>query len=181
MASDFGDESGEKLFDWMLRMGQDAGQDAIKASAERLRNAIRNIRGQMGEDGQAQEGGAREFARLNLSEFEELPDYASLKEIIDERLSDAAIEHDFVKVDGHDHLVFRVAAAPEVDEVFANLEKDVDKAAEQAIEQHEHDLTEQRDAEPLEQKAEAAKAASAAAHESKETTRQMERVEVKTR
>lgn len=181
MASDFGDESGEKLFDWMLRMGQDAGQDAIKESAERLRNAIRNVRGQMGEDGQAQEGGVREFARLNMSEFEELPDYATLKEIIDERLSDAAIEHDFMKVDGHDHLVFRVAAAPEVDEVFASLEKDVDKAAEQAIEQHEHDLTEQRDAEPLEQKAEAAKAASAAAHESKEATRQMERVEVKTR
>lgn len=32
MASDFGDESGEKLFDWMLRMGQDASQDAIRAS-----------------------------------------------------------------------------------------------------------------------------------------------------
>ena len=31
MASDFGDESGEKLFDWMLRMGQDASQDAIRA------------------------------------------------------------------------------------------------------------------------------------------------------
>mgnify|MGYP000028377356 CR=1 FL=1 len=30
MASDFGDESGEKLFDWMLRMGQDASQDAIR-------------------------------------------------------------------------------------------------------------------------------------------------------
>ncbi len=181
MASDFGDESGEKLFDWMLRMGQDAGQDAIRASAERLRNAIRNVRGQMGEEGQAQGGGAREFARLNMSEFEELPNYATLKEIIDEKLNDAAIEHDFVSVDGHDHLVFRVAAAPEVDEVFANLEKDVDKAAEQAIEQHEHDLSEQRDAEPLEQKAEAAKAASAAAHESKEATRQMERVEVKAR
>lgn len=26
MASDYGDEAGEKLFDWMLRMGQDASQ-----------------------------------------------------------------------------------------------------------------------------------------------------------
>ena len=33
MASDYGDEAGEKLFDWMLRMGQDASQDAIRASA----------------------------------------------------------------------------------------------------------------------------------------------------
>lgn len=30
MASDYGDEAGEKLFDWMLRMGQDASQDAIR-------------------------------------------------------------------------------------------------------------------------------------------------------
>lgn len=41
MASDYGDEAGEKLFDWMLRMGQDASQDAIvwtvplKAAAKR--------------------------------------------------------------------------------------------------------------------------------------------------
>ena len=181
MASDFGDESGEKLFDWFLRMGQDMSEEALRASAERLKGAIHNLRGNL-EDAAPQQGEeVREFARLDMSEFEELPDYATLKEIIDEKLNDAAIEHDFVSVDGHDHLVFRVAAAPEVDEVFANLEKDVDKAAEQAIEQHEHDLSEQRDAEPLEQKAEAAKAASAAAHESKEATRQMERVEVKAR
>ena len=181
MASDFGDESGEKLFDWFLRMGQDMSEEALRASAERLKGAIQNLRGNLEDAAPQQDEEVREFARLDMSEFEELPDYATLKEIIDEKLNDAAIEHDFVSVDGHDHLVFRVAAAPEVDEVFANLEKDVDKAAEQAIEQHEHDLSEQRDAEPLEQKAEAAKAASAAAHESKEATRQMERVEVKAR
>ena len=181
MASDFGDESGEKLFDWMLRMGQDAGQDAIRASAERLRGAIRNLRGQIDENDQCEKSDVREFARLNMSEFEELPDYATLKEIIESRLDEAAIEHDFVKVDGHDHLVFRVAAAPEVDEVFANLDKDVNRACELACEQKEHDLTEQRDTEPLEQKAEAAKAASKAAQQSKEATRQIERVEVKSR
>ena len=125
MASDFGDESGEKLFDWMLRMGQDASQDAIRASAERLKSAIRNLRGQIEEPaGEAEREGVREYARLNLSEFEGLPDYATLREIIDERLTDAAIEHDFVEVEGHDHLVFKVADAPEVDEVFGSLEHD---------------------------------------------------------
>lgn len=181
MASDFGDESGEKLFDWMLRMGQDAGQDAIRESAKRLKGAIQNLRGQIGEDGPEGQGGAKEYARLNLAEFEELPDYASLKEIIDSSLDDAAIEHDFVEVDGHDHLVFKVADAPEVDEVFANLEEEVDRAAERACEEHDHDLEEQRDSEPLEHKAEAAKQASKAAHEAKDATRQIERVEVKSR
>lgn len=37
MPSDFGDESGEKLFDWMLRIGQDASEAALLTSAERLR------------------------------------------------------------------------------------------------------------------------------------------------
>ena len=80
MASDYGDEAGEKLFDWMLRMGQDASQDAIRASAERLKNAIRNLRGQIDEPlAEAEHESVRDYARLNLSEFEELPDYASLQ------------------------------------------------------------------------------------------------------
>ena len=95
MASDYGDEAGEKLFDWMLRMGQDASQDAIRASAERLKNAIRNLRGQIDEPlAEAEHESVRDYARLNLSEFEELPDYASLREIIDARLDAAALEHD---------------------------------------------------------------------------------------
>ena len=49
----------------------------------------------------------REYARLNLSEFEELPDYASLREIFDARLDAAAIEHDIANIDGHDHLSSR--------------------------------------------------------------------------
>ena len=108
-----------------------------------------------------------------MSEFEELPDYESLKAIIGERLDDAAIEHDFAKVDGHDHLVFRIADAPEVDEVFAGLEQDVDAELERACEA--------RDQEPLEDKAKAAREASKAAHEAKDAAREVERVEVKSR
>lgn len=181
MASDFGDESGEKLFDWFLRMCQDMSEDAIRASAEKLKSAIHNLRGNLDEQAPAQGEEARRFARLNLSEFEELPDYASLREIIDERLTDAAIEHDFAVVDGHEHLVFRVADAPEVDEVFAHLEDDVDRCAEHAIEECDHELSRVRDEEPLESKALAAREASKAAHDAAERTQQIERVEVKTR
>ena len=47
MATDFGDESGEKLFDWVLRIGQDASEQAMLASAEKLKNALRNARGEI--------------------------------------------------------------------------------------------------------------------------------------
>lgn len=181
MASDFGDESGEKLFDWMLRMGQDAGQGAIKASAEKLKSAIRNLRGNIDEASEEKTSDTKEFARLNMKEFEELPDYATLKEIINARLDEAAIEHDFVEVDGHDHLIFRVSDAPEVDEVFTNLERDVEVAADRACEEHDKTLAEARDSEPLEVKALAAKEASKAAHEAKEASHQIEKVEVKSR
>ena len=137
MASDFGDESGEKLFDWFLRMGQDMSEEALRASAERLKGAIQNLRGNLEDAAPQQDEELREFARLDMSEFEELPDYESLKAIIGERLDDAAIEHDFAKVDGHDHLVFRIADAPEVDEVFAGLEEDVAKDAAREVERVE--------------------------------------------
>ena len=181
MASDFGDESGEKLFDWMLRIGQDAGEAAIAASADRLKNAISNLRGSIGGEASAEEAQVREFARLNLSEFEELPDYASLKDIIDGMLDEAAIEHDFAVVDGHDHLVFRVAQATEVDEAFKGLEERIDEEAGRARKAYGKELANERDEEPLEKKAKAAQEASKAAREAKEATREVERFEVKTR
>ena len=161
MASDFGDESGEKLFDWFLRMGQDMSEEALRASAERLKGAIQNLRGNLEDAAPQQDEEVREFARLDMSEFEELPDYESLKAIIGERLDDAAIEHDFAKVDG--------------------LEQDVDAELERACEAREIELTEARDQEPLEDKAKAAREASKAAHEAKDAAREVERVEVKSR
>ena len=47
MPSDFGDESGEKLFDWMLRIGQDAREAALLTSAELLKGAFKNARGEV--------------------------------------------------------------------------------------------------------------------------------------
>lgn len=181
MPSDFGDESGEKLFDWFLRMGQDMSEDALRASADKLKSAIKNLRGSIGEETPDQAVETREFARLNMSEFEELPDYESLRDIIHERLGEAAIEHDFAKVDGHDHLVFRVKDAPEVDEVFRTFEEDIDTELERACEAREIELTQTRDQEPLEDKAKAAREASKAAREAKDATREIERFEVKSR
>lgn len=46
MTNDFGDDSGEKLVDWMIRIGQDAGEAAMMASGERLASAFRRARGE---------------------------------------------------------------------------------------------------------------------------------------
>ena len=63
MADDFGDYSGEKLFDWILRMGQDAGGSAAMAAADKLKAALDNARkgaDAQGRDGAGVEAGGRE-------------------------------------------------------------------------------------------------------------------------
>ena len=45
MASDYGDEAGGKLLDWMLRIGQEAGAEAMARSARELSERLACIRG----------------------------------------------------------------------------------------------------------------------------------------
>lgn len=191
MATDYGDEAGEKLFDWMLRVGQDAGVEAMEKSIERLRNAIKKVRGNVaGNDlERADEHDAHQYVKLNLSEFKEIPDYATIKQIIDEKLSFAAIEHDFTDIDGREYLVFPIKDTPEVDSVFEGLEKDIDSAHmktkddlsyDKDIEhagKRDQEVGIERDEEPLEDKAQAAKVASKAMSEAREATRNIERTD----
>ena len=83
MADDFGDCSGEKLFDWILRMGQDAGGSAAMAAADKLKAALDNAR--KGADAQGREvagteaggremGGTAEWAKLDMHEFTSIED-----------------------------------------------------------------------------------------------------------
>ena len=43
MASDYGDEAGGKLLDWMLRIGQEAGAEAMERSARKLSDVSVNL------------------------------------------------------------------------------------------------------------------------------------------
>ena len=201
MPSDFGDESGEKLVDWMMRVGEDMGAEAMQASAEKLAQAFRNAREGIGGDavaagaeGSVEQG--REWARLNMQEFEELPEYESIRQIIDESLDKEAVEHSFATVEGRDYLVFKVADAPAVAGCFERLEGQTQIAAQKAAEARaqqrgrEQDQSkgkgEERpegreaiDAEPLESKAKAAKEASRHAEAAKSKARDITRAEMR--
>ena len=97
MASDFGDESGEKLIDWMMRVGEDAGKEAMLASADKLAEAFRRAR--EGLEKTTGEG-AREWAKLDLKDFKDLPAYDSLKQIIDGEPPGRGAEHEFARGGG---------------------------------------------------------------------------------
>lgn len=173
MATDFGDESGEKLFDWVLRIGQDASEQAMLASAERLKDALRNARGEIGGKGPEDAAGQpSEWAKLSMGQFASLPEYRSIKEIIDGKLAGEGIEHAFFEDKGKEHLLFKVEDAPSVSRAFGDLEKQADIALDRALEACGKTREQIRDAQPLEERAasarESAKAMEAArgkAHE----------------
>ncbi|WP_283171486.1 hypothetical protein [Curtanaerobium respiraculi] len=143
MASDFGDESGEKLFDWLLRIGQDAGEQAMLQSADKLANAFRKAReGIDGEAKAAATSDVREWAKLDMKNFAELPQYKSLKEIISGELASRGIEHVFAEEAGSDFLVFKAKDVHEIADVFHQLENKVveekEHAREAGIPEREH-------------------------------------------
>lgn len=109
MASDYGDEAGGKLLDWMLRIGQEAGAEAMARSARELSERLAGIRGTIagGRAAQVAAEGAPTYAKLSLEELSGLPEYATIKEIVSDRLRAASVEHHILpgEVDGRGHHV----------------------------------------------------------------------------
>lgn len=126
MTNDFGDDSGEKLVDWMIRIGQDVGEAAMVASGERLASAFKRARGDCENisGGEIESSpGAPEWAKLDMSEFTAMPEYETIRQIIDEKLSREGIRHEFAPMPEGEHLVFMVEDAPAVNDAFKDLEK----------------------------------------------------------
>ena len=98
MAEDFGDYSGEKLFDWMLRIGQEAGAEAMARSARELSERLAGIRGTIaGGRAEAIEAeGVPTYAKLSLEELSGLPEYATIKEVVSDKLRAASVEHHII-------------------------------------------------------------------------------------
>ena len=155
MAEDFGDYSGEKLFDWILRMGQDAGGSAAMSAADKFKQALDNARN--GVESRGQEGGSIEFggqevdgatqwAKLDMHEFTSIEDWPTLQDIINGKLDDCGIAHDWYR-EGEDrtYLLFRAEDAPELVRAFDEMSQDVDVAKERASQELSADFSRVRD------------------------------------
>ena len=75
MASDFGDEAGGELYDWMLRIGQDAGEQAVHDAAKRLADALRNMRSGVEHADELPPESVEKprWAKLDMAEIDALP------------------------------------------------------------------------------------------------------------
>lgn len=139
MADDFGDYSGEKLFDWMLRIGQNAGGAAALSAADRFRQALVNARSASGSDGQAAgaaDGPLREkeqWAKLDMHEFTAIEDWPTLQEVIAEKLRDCGIDHEWYRDEAdRTFLLFRADDAPSMVRAFDELIQQTDAAKDRA-------------------------------------------------
>lgn len=176
MASDFGDEAGQELYDWMLRIGQDAGGKAMSDAAGRLAQALRNARSGIGPEAETAEAELPEWAKLDMAEFKELPEYESVQAAIAAKLESAGLAHSFLddQSNGKTYLLFRIEDAERLDGCFGELieqaeaaerkaSDDLAREADRQAREAERDNDREEDdpdKEPLEKQAEYARAAS---------------------
>lgn len=171
MAEDFGDEAGQKLFDWATRMamyhtrigGPARGEQAMRDAAEQLARALEAARDSLRDPASAEvstDGAVLpEWAKLDMAEFQEMDGYEQIREAIGSKLADASLEHAFYEEGGHAYLLFRSADAPRVADCLDSLAGQARQAAERAAEHVREQAREQpgRDQEPLEQRAQRAR------------------------
>ena len=99
---------------------------------------------------------------LSLEELSGLPEYATIKEVVSDKLRAASVEHHIIPGEGRDWLLFKVEDAPEVDEAFRQLEQETGKAADRARERLSEIAERRQEPERLAERAERAREASRA-------------------
>ena len=160
MAGDFGDESGEKLFDFMVRLGMRMGEDAMRRHAGKLQTAFENAKG--GTQAEPKDSDAAvEWAKLDMREFQEIEGYDEVKGVVETKLRANGVEPAWFQdqAAGKEYLLFRVAEAQQVRDSLDELSRETEGAESRASEQLKKDLDEKRDSRPLEEKAKEAREA----------------------
>lgn len=176
MASDFGDEAGQELYDWMIRIGQDAGGKAMSDAAGKLAQALRNARSGIGPETESEDAARPEWAKLDMAEFKELPEYESIQAAISAKLDAAGLAHSYVddQSNGKTYLLFRMDDAERLDGCLGDLIEQAEAAEQKALKELAREAGRQAreaerdndrdqddpDKEPLEKQAEYARAAS---------------------
>lgn len=179
MASDYGDDAGEKMIDDFMRFGERMGERAMYRRAERLKLAFENAtdraRGAAAADGGRAE--PAEWAKLDMAEFQKIEGYEGIKDIIEAKLRARSVDSAWFAEPGtgKEHLLFRIADAKEVWRSFDELSRETDaacgRAAAELAKRDARAAARPRDGRPLAVRAEQARSASEAIEAARATTR----------
>lgn len=128
MASDYGDDSGEKMLDGFTRFGERMGMRVVYRRSDRLQDACDNVRSQTSAHEAVETDGETrvEWARLDMQEFRAVEGYDELKQDIEERLDARDIETAWFEdaESGREYLLFRVSDAQGVWDCFGEISRE---------------------------------------------------------
>lgn len=161
MASDYGDESGEKMLDNFTRFGERMGEEAMRNRADKLHEAFEHAKSRASEKG-APWNEPPEWAKLDMCESQSIEGYGEIKQIIESKMRARGVETAWFddKENGKEYLLFRIADAQDVWRGFDELSKETEGAKERAAENLKLDVARNRDGRPLDERAEQARRAS---------------------
>ena len=145
MASDFGDESGEKMLDNFERFAERMGEEAMRRRAEEFIQACEHTKSAAA--GKDAPGGDAEWAKLDMREFQVIEGYDELKPIIDAKLDAHGADHTWFTAPktSREYLLFEIKDAREVWASFDELSKESSDAKERASENLKREVEKARD------------------------------------
>lgn len=184
MASDYGDEAGEKMVDDFMRFGERMGERAMYERAHRIQRACENatreaMRSAGGDAPEPSE--SPEWAKLDMAEFRRIEGYDGIKGIIEAKLAARGVESAWFAdpKTGKEYLLFRITDAREVWSSFDELGREAGRAGElaaEALRRRERAEPEKgRDDRPLDERAASARGAAEALEAQRATTKSLER------
>lgn len=184
MASDYGDEAGEKMVDDFMRFGERMGERAMYERAHRIQRACENatreaMRSAGGDAPEPSE--PPEWAKLDMAEFRRIEGYDGIKGIIEAKLAARGVESAWFAdpKTGKEYLLFRIADAREVWSSFDELGREAGRAGElaaEALRRRERAEPEKgRDERPLDERAASARGAAEALEAQRSTMKSLER------
>ena len=143
MADDFGDDAGDKLLDWSIRLIIEHGRNNAYAHANSFSQALRSAKEQINSAARtaSNETEALEelvdsqgWAKLDLHEFTGIEGWEELREILGDTLEARGLRHEWFKdnAENKEYLLFRTADARKLCEAFDNLANKADEACERA-------------------------------------------------
>ena len=143
MADDFGDDAGDKLLDWSIRLIIEHGRNNAYAHSSSFSQALRSAKEQINSAARTVGGNAEAleelvdsqgWAKLDLHEFTSIEGWEELREILGDTLEARGLRHEWFTdaTDGKEYLLFRTADARELSDAFDNLANKADEVCEQA-------------------------------------------------
>lgn len=160
MASDYGDDSGEKMIDGFTRLGERMGVREMYRRSDRLQQAFDKTKASTSAH-EADHEGRVEWAKLDMSEFRAAGGYDELKEAVEDKMAERGVRTAWFEdaERGKEYLIFRVSDAHDVWAGFGELSDEAYGAASKAAERLKGPA---RDERTLEERAQQAREAAAA-------------------